>query len=144
MPTSAYPKTISRFSRSCNYPVSQSSFTAESRATDLSDSPHALTVISLSCKKSMFVDRSEHQASRTLVCPLPRCGYAWCKLCQAKIEIGGPRHSCDGSSELRHLMKEKGWKHCPGQLFRSTARLTHQSLPQVVIHQFKKNRGVTI
>ncbi|KAF9792210.1 hypothetical protein BJ322DRAFT_1102725 [Thelephora terrestris] len=66
------------------------------------------------CKKSMFVDRSEYQESRTINCPLPKCGYAWCKACQAQIDIGGPRHSCDGSSELRHLMKEQGWKHCPG------------------------------
>ncbi|KAF9651535.1 hypothetical protein BDM02DRAFT_3154328 [Thelephora ganbajun] len=66
------------------------------------------------CKRSVFVDRSEYQESRTLVCPLPGCRYAWCKSCQMPIEIGGPRHSCDGSSELRHLMREKGWKHCPG------------------------------
>lgn len=66
------------------------------------------------CKRSMFVDKSEYQESRTLICPLPKCGYAWCKSCQMPIDIGGPRHSCDGSSELRHLMKEKGWKHCPG------------------------------
>ncbi|KAJ7739825.1 hypothetical protein B0H16DRAFT_60005 [Mycena metata] len=26
----------------------------------------------------------------------------------------GPKHSCDGSSELEHLMKSRGWKHCPG------------------------------
>ena len=75
-----------------------------------------LTAALVRCKRSVFVDRSEHQESRTLVCPLPGCNYAWCKSCQMAIDIGGPQHSCDGSSEFRHLMKEKGWKHCPGEL----------------------------
>ncbi|KAJ6514905.1 hypothetical protein C8R47DRAFT_961645 [Mycena vitilis] len=66
------------------------------------------------CKESVFVDRAEYEAEPILVCPLPRCSHAWCKACQQAIVIGGPKHSCDGSSELEHLMKTRGWKHCPG------------------------------
>ncbi|KAJ7307075.1 hypothetical protein DFH08DRAFT_901173 [Mycena albidolilacea] len=66
------------------------------------------------CKESVFVDRAEYEAAPILVCPLPRCNHAWCKSCQQVIPIDGPKHSCDGSSELEHLMKSRGWKHCPG------------------------------
>ncbi|PPQ72313.1 hypothetical protein CVT26_007270 [Gymnopilus dilepis] len=66
------------------------------------------------CEETMFVDREEYQASRVIACPLPRCNYIWCKNCQQTIEMGGPDHSCDGSSELAHLMKRRGWRHCPG------------------------------
>ncbi|KAJ7777248.1 hypothetical protein B0H16DRAFT_952215 [Mycena metata] len=65
------------------------------------------------CKQSVFVDRLEYEATPILVCPLPRCNYTWCKACQQTI-MEGPKHSCDGSSELEHLMKSRGWKHCPG------------------------------
>ncbi|KAJ7142199.1 hypothetical protein C8R46DRAFT_574429 [Mycena filopes] len=66
------------------------------------------------CKQSVFVDRTEYEAAPILVCPLPRCNYAWCKACQQKVPVNGSKHSCDGSSELEHLMKRRGWKHCPG------------------------------
>ncbi|KAJ7509867.1 hypothetical protein B0H11DRAFT_2168922 [Mycena galericulata] len=66
------------------------------------------------CKESVFVDRAEYEAAPILVCPLPRCTYAWCKACQQAILIDGPKHSCDGSLELERLMKSHGWKHCPG------------------------------
>ncbi|PCH41518.1 hypothetical protein WOLCODRAFT_70241, partial [Wolfiporia cocos MD-104 SS10] len=60
--------------------------------------------IMLHCRKcgdSMFVDRGEYEASEIIAC-------------SRQIEIGGPKHSCDGSSELKHLMNERGWKYCPG------------------------------
>ncbi|KAJ7708982.1 hypothetical protein B0H17DRAFT_1000084 [Mycena rosella] len=66
------------------------------------------------CKQSMFVDRAEYDEAPILVCPLPRCNHAWCKACQQTILVHGPEHSCDGSAELEHLMKRRGWKHCPG------------------------------
>ncbi|KAJ7224064.1 hypothetical protein GGX14DRAFT_648276 [Mycena pura] len=66
------------------------------------------------CKEGVFVDRDEYEAAEIIVCPLPRCNYAWCKACQQAIAVGGPKHSCDGSSELEHLMQRSGWKHCPG------------------------------
>ncbi|KAJ7625517.1 hypothetical protein FB45DRAFT_921644 [Roridomyces roridus] len=65
------------------------------------------------CKESIFVDREEHDATSILACPLPRCDHVWCKACQQAIELGGPTHSCDGSSELAHLMQLSGWKSCP-------------------------------
>ncbi|OBZ76589.1 hypothetical protein A0H81_03829 [Grifola frondosa] len=66
------------------------------------------------CKESIFVDKNEYQETEILVCPLQRCNYTWCKACSQQIDIGGPQHSCDGSSELKHLMGQRGWKHCPG------------------------------
>jgi hypothetical protein len=65
------------------------------------------------CQRSVPVDRQEHDESRMLVCPLPDCNHIWCKACQQTFIIGGPPHSCDGTSELDHLMKQRGWKYCP-------------------------------
>ena len=65
------------------------------------------------CKQSVFVYRQDVEDTETIACPLPGCNYIWCKACQQAIEIGGPQHSCDGSSELDHLMKSSGWKYCP-------------------------------
>ncbi|KAJ3555966.1 hypothetical protein NM688_g2287 [Phlebia brevispora] len=66
------------------------------------------------CRKSAYVDREEYDAEETIACPLPGCNYVWCKACSREIEVGGLPHSCDGTSELNHLMEEQGWKHCPG------------------------------
>ncbi|KAK0501419.1 hypothetical protein EDD18DRAFT_1317711, partial [Armillaria luteobubalina] len=66
------------------------------------------------CKESAFVDRTEYQEAGIIACPLPRCNHTWCKSCQQTVDITGPQHSCDGSSELDHLMKKRGWKYCPG------------------------------
>ena len=61
----------------------------------------------------MFVARDEHEEAKIIACPLPDCNHAWCKQCQQSIDFSGPKHSCDGTSELDHLMKEQGWKYCP-------------------------------
>src|SRR6201996_463827 len=61
----------------------------------------------------MFVARDEHEEAKIIPCPLPDCNNVWCKLCQQTIVLGGPEHSCDGTLELDHLMKEQGWKYCP-------------------------------
>ncbi|KAK0489056.1 hypothetical protein IW261DRAFT_1390486 [Armillaria novae-zelandiae] len=66
------------------------------------------------CKESAFVDRTEYQEAGIITCPLPRCNHTWCKSCQQTVDVTGPQHSCDGSSELDHLMKQRGWKYCPG------------------------------
>lgn len=65
------------------------------------------------CKRSAFVDRDDYNETSNITCPLPGCSYTWCKFCNRGIKIKGPKHSCDGSSELDHLMKTKGWKYCP-------------------------------
>ncbi|KAK0225419.1 hypothetical protein IW262DRAFT_685776 [Armillaria fumosa] len=68
------------------------------------------------CQKDAFVDRIDYQESSTIRCPLPECEHKWCKSCSQTIDTaaGGPEHSCDGTSELDHLMKQRGWKYCPG------------------------------
>jgi hypothetical protein len=65
------------------------------------------------CSQSIFVDKQDVQTSDTIRCPLPRCNYTWCKICHQEVNNTGPRHSCDGSSELNHLMDSRGWKYCP-------------------------------
>ena len=65
------------------------------------------------CERSMFVARDEHEEETIIECPLPDCDHTWCKECQQTTELGGPQHSCDGTKELEHLMKEQGWKYCP-------------------------------
>ena len=68
------------------------------------------------CNRSAFVDREDYNDMPNIACPLPDCDYIWCKSCHGCIEIGGPKHSCDGSSELDHLMKQQGWQYCPSTL----------------------------
>ncbi|KZP12936.1 hypothetical protein FIBSPDRAFT_921759 [Athelia psychrophila] len=65
------------------------------------------------CKQSGYVDRLDFEEAGTLACPFSECNHIWCKSCQQAIAVGGPQHSCDGSSELASLMKQRGWKHCP-------------------------------
>ncbi|KAH9991339.1 hypothetical protein BJV77DRAFT_536913 [Russula vinacea] len=65
------------------------------------------------CKRTMFVARDEHENAKIIICPLPDCNHAWCKQCQQSINLNGPKHSCDGTSELDHLVKQQGWKYCP-------------------------------
>ena len=71
----------------------------------------------------MFVARDEHEEAKIIACPLPNCNHAWCKQCQQSIDFDGPRHSCDGSSELDHLMKQQGWKYCPCEPVLATIHL---------------------
>jgi hypothetical protein len=67
------------------------------------------------CQRSMFVARDEHDETNLISCPLPDCNHVWCKLCQRSVDFRGPKHSCDGTAELDHLMKEQGWKRCPSE-----------------------------
>ncbi|KAI0317531.1 hypothetical protein OF83DRAFT_1120887 [Amylostereum chailletii] len=65
------------------------------------------------CTRSAWVDRTDMNEIKILACPMRDCNHVWCKACQQTIEEGGPPHSCDGSSELDHLMRQRGWKYCP-------------------------------
>ncbi|KAI0058501.1 hypothetical protein BV25DRAFT_1810589, partial [Artomyces pyxidatus] len=65
------------------------------------------------CKRSAYVDKQDMDDTKLLACPFRDCNHLWCKFCQQAVEIGGPQHSCDGSSELDHLMRQRGWKYCP-------------------------------
>ncbi|KAI0353495.1 hypothetical protein OH77DRAFT_1427184 [Trametes cingulata] len=66
------------------------------------------------CNNTMFVDKVEYDEAEVVHCPAVGCGHAWCKLCFQAVDPAGPQHTCDGSNELDHLMKQQGWKHCPG------------------------------
>ncbi|KIJ64856.1 hypothetical protein HYDPIDRAFT_89743 [Hydnomerulius pinastri MD-312] len=65
------------------------------------------------CQQSAFVDKQDLEASDETRCPVLGCDHVWCKKCQQSIDANGPKHSCDGSAELDHLMKEQGWRYCP-------------------------------
>ncbi|PBK95367.1 hypothetical protein ARMGADRAFT_926243 [Armillaria gallica] len=68
------------------------------------------------CQNGAFVDGIDYQQCSIITCPLPECENKWCKSCSQTIDttVGGPEHSCDGTSELDHLIKQRGWKYCPG------------------------------
>lgn len=71
------------------------------------------------CRRGAFVDRIEYNETETLECPLPNCNFSWCKNCQQEVEADSdPVHSCDGTSELRHLIQTRGWRLCPGKVLR--------------------------
>jgi hypothetical protein len=57
--------------------------------------------------------------ARNLRCPVTDCNFVWCKECQQEIVPDGPEHSCDGSSEMKHLVEQQGWKYCPCKLIPS-------------------------
>ncbi|KAI6110951.1 hypothetical protein EV401DRAFT_1991020 [Pisolithus croceorrhizus] len=65
------------------------------------------------CGRSAFADKDDHNSVDQITCPFSDCNHIWCKNCQRTILSDGPKHSCDGSSEFKHLVKQMGWKHCP-------------------------------
>ncbi|KAH8829097.1 hypothetical protein DL96DRAFT_1462531 [Flagelloscypha sp. PMI_526] len=66
------------------------------------------------CAHEFSVDREDFSGLTTIGCPLPTCKHIWCKFCRQEIPFGYVgEHTCDGSSELKALMTEKGWKFCP-------------------------------
>jgi hypothetical protein len=63
-------------------------------------------------ERAAFVVRADLDSEENIIsCPLPDCSYKWCKNCNVSIE-GEESHSCDGTSELKKLMAEEGWKVC--------------------------------
>src|SRR5579863_6038476 len=93
---------------------SLSSYTVESTSM-VSITLLSVPMVGNRCQRSMFVARDEHEEASVIACPLPDCNHAWCKQCQQPIDFNGPKHSCDGTSELDHLMKQQGWKYCPSE-----------------------------
>ena len=73
------------------------------------------------CKQSGYVDKEDFEEADTLSCPFADCRHVWCKACQQSIVLGGPRHSCDGSTEFNFLMEREGWKYCPSKTVNSAA-----------------------
>ncbi|KAI0280134.1 hypothetical protein BGY98DRAFT_372360 [Russula aff. rugulosa BPL654] len=65
------------------------------------------------CGQSSYLDREGFNEARNLHCPMEGCRYVWCKECQQEFVPNGPEHSCDGSSELKRLVEQQGWKYCP-------------------------------
>jgi RING finger family protein len=78
--------------------------------------PRSSAYIEIRCQRTMFVAKDEHEEAKVIPCPLPDCDHVWCKQCQQSIDVDGPKHSCDGTSELAHLVKQEGWKYCPSEL----------------------------
>lgn len=65
------------------------------------------------CTQSSFFEREGMDEARNLRCPVSECNFVWCKDCQQEIVPDGPDHSCDGTSEMNHLVQQQGWKYCP-------------------------------
>ncbi|KIM57705.1 hypothetical protein SCLCIDRAFT_1123734 [Scleroderma citrinum Foug A] len=65
------------------------------------------------CSQYAFVDKSDYDHLDKMTCPFPGCDHTWCKNCQQEITSNGAKHTCDGSLEFKHLMKQMGWKYCP-------------------------------
>jgi hypothetical protein len=85
--------------------------------------------IEIRCQRTMFVAKDEHEEAKIIPCPLPDCNHVWCKHCQQSIDVDGPKHSCDGTSELAHLVKQEGWKYCPSEPVPAYYVLSSQFLP---------------
>ena len=96
------------------------------------------------CKESDFIDRMVYRSEDQISCP-KGCGQKWCKRCQQRIEPGGVRHSCDGSSELQMLSKREGWKNCPGLNLSDTIGISRVDvfLLQAVMLSLRKRKVVT-
>ncbi|KAI0089048.1 hypothetical protein BDY19DRAFT_1070437 [Irpex rosettiformis] len=82
--------------------------------TELEMASFSVLVRCRQCNQSIFVDKNEYDTQKVITCPLPGCNHIWCKACSQSIDPAGPKHSCDGTSELSHLMTQQGWKNCPG------------------------------
>ncbi|KAH8836059.1 hypothetical protein DL96DRAFT_106541 [Flagelloscypha sp. PMI_526] len=64
------------------------------------------------CPNVFWVDKAIHAQQTVLSCSV--CRQRWCRDCSQIIEYGV--HSCDGSTEFENLVRDNGWKHCPGCL----------------------------
>jgi hypothetical protein len=99
------------------------------------------------CGRSSYFDREEFNEARNLRCPLDGCTYAWCKGCQQEIVPGGPEHSCDGSSELKHLVQQQGWKFCPSKFayrFSGPRQMLRDDIYASVQHAMRKDFRVQL
>ena len=69
------------------------------------------------CNRSFLADRQDLEETDTISCPCKGCNHMWCKHCQQSISQGGPKHSCNGVSELEHLMAQRRWRYCPSKSY---------------------------
>ncbi|KAI0644846.1 hypothetical protein C8Q79DRAFT_968077 [Trametes meyenii] len=81
---------------------------------DMQMSMFSVAIDCRKCHKTPRVDKNEYEKSEVIRCPMKGCGYMWCKLCSQPVNPSGPKHSCDGTNELDHLLKAQKWKRCPG------------------------------
>jgi hypothetical protein len=91
------------------------------------------------CRNSLWIDKQDFNEAHAIVCPLRGCQHAWCKDCQQTIEVNsGPRHSCDGSSELDHLARKQGWKYCPSELHSMNFNVFNRLWPTSMSYPYSK------
>ncbi|KIM31359.1 hypothetical protein M408DRAFT_7141 [Serendipita vermifera MAFF 305830] len=79
---------------------------------------HAVRFECGQCSKRHSVDRRKlvkEKSKKRVHCPTPGCKQAWCRTCQATIDLSSKqKHECEGKKELKQLLKKEGWRHCPG------------------------------
>lgn len=107
--------TVGDLGRDGDRPILHPNQLSQVRLTSVFPCVPVLTLCSR-CHHSGFVDRQDLEAHSEIHCPFAACDHVWCKNCQQTIEPGGPKHSCDGTAELDHLMKQQGWRYCPSEL----------------------------
>ncbi|KAL0953722.1 hypothetical protein HGRIS_004912 [Hohenbuehelia grisea] len=66
------------------------------------------------CKQSMSVLREDYNREPLITCPLPNCSFSWCSACQKALDDDLFDHSCDTNAVFDGLVRESGWKFCPG------------------------------
>jgi len=82
--------------------------------SDLEMAALAIEIHCPGCNRMVSVPRQEYEETSTITCPLPNCNHRWCKTCRHAVPIGDAMHSCDGLAELDGLVKNRGWRRCPG------------------------------
>ncbi|KAJ2934035.1 hypothetical protein H1R20_g3074, partial [Candolleomyces eurysporus] len=66
------------------------------------------------CKKNLVVAREDYLENPFISCTLPDCHSRFCRACLMVTEGDNDQHECKIDEELDALMKEHGWRYCPG------------------------------
>ncbi len=86
------------------------------RWDELEFQSHAVLFECSRCDQSHTIDRRKivkERRKKKVYCVTYGCDGVWCRQCHTELEPG-LKHRCEGRKELKQLMKQEGWKNCPG------------------------------
>jgi len=86
------------------------------RWDELEFQSHAVLFECSRCDQSHTIDRRKivkEKRKKKVYCVTNGCDGVWCRRCHTELEPG-LKHKCEGRKELKQLMKQEGWKNCPG------------------------------
>ncbi|KAJ3505309.1 hypothetical protein NMY22_g17630 [Coprinellus aureogranulatus] len=66
------------------------------------------------CKKVLVVDREDYLNEPFITCTLEGCSSRFCRACLMVMEGQNDDHTCKIDEELEALMRDNGWRYCPG------------------------------